>query len=261
MTIVSFNKVDLGYHRRPVLQNISFALQRGEICCLLGANGSGKTTLMRTLLGLLPAIGGQILLCGKPLDQWPPSALAQKVAYVPQAHSGPFAFSVLDMVTLGRSVHLGLFAAPTQRDHRLARETLAILGIAHLERRLFPTLSGGEQQLVLIARALVQQPEILVMDEPAASLDFGHQITLLNRIQQLKTAGITLLMSTHHPMHAKTIADRVVTLSPREGAQQGTPEEMLNSAALSRLYRVSEQEIVVHLGIATAQTRKQHADR
>ncbi|HHL2712880.1 TPA: ABC transporter ATP-binding protein [Yersinia enterocolitica] len=256
MTIVSFNDVALGYHRRPVLQNISFALQSGEMCCLLGANGCGKTTLMRTLLGLLPAIEGQILLGGKPLDQWSASALARKVAYVPQTHDSPFAFNVLDMVMLGRSAHLGLFASPAQRDRQLARDTLETLGIAHLEQRLFPTLSGGEQQLVLIARALVQQPELLVMDEPAASLDFGHQISLLNRIRQLKAAGISLLMSTHHPMHAKAIADRVVTLSSQEGAQQGTAEKMLNSASLSRLYHVSEQEIETYLGIAKAQTRK-----
>ncbi len=256
MAIVSFNQVTLGYHRHPVLQNISFDLLRGEICCLLGVNGSGKTTLMRTLLGLLPAIAGEILLCGKPLGQWAASALAQKVAYVPQAHDGPFAFNVLDMVTLGRSAHLGLFASPAQRDRQLARDMLEVLGIAHLELRLFPTLSGGERQLVLIARALVQQPEILVMDEPAASLDFGHQITLLNRIRQLKAAGITLLMSTHHPMHANAVADKVITLSPHEGAKQGTPREMLNNSSLARLYRVSEQEIEAHLGIATAKTRK-----
>ncbi|WP_431222506.1 ABC transporter ATP-binding protein [Serratia sp. L9] len=256
MSIVSFSNVALGYHRHPVLQNISFGLQQGEICCLLGVNGSGKTTLLRTLLGLMPAISGEILLYGKPLVQWSASALAQRVAYVPQAHDGPFAFSVLDMITLGRSAHLGLFSSPAKRDRQLARDTLETLGIAHLEQRLFPTLSGGERQLVLIARALVQQPRVLVMDEPAASLDFGHQITLLNRIRQLKVAGMTLLMSTHHPMHAKAIADRVITLRPEEGAKQGTPEEMLSSASLSGLYHVSEQEIETYLGITTTETRR-----
>lgn len=249
MAMVVFNNVALGYHHQPVLHNVSFTLQRGEMCCLLGANGCGKTTLMRTLLGLLPVLHGEIALAGKPLPQWSAAKLAQKVAYVPQAHNGPFSYSVIDMVTMGRSAHLGLFASPNLRDRQLTLDTLETLGIAHLEQRRFPTLSGGERQLVLIARALVQQPELLVMDEPAASLDFGHQITLLKRIRQLKTAGITLLMSTHHPMHAKAVADTIVTLSPQVGALQGTPQQMLNSASLSRLYQVSTEEIETHLGI------------
>lgn len=249
MAMVVFNNVALGYHHQPVLHNVSFTLQRGEMCCLLGANGCGKTTLMRTLLGLLPVLHGEIALAGKPLPQWSAAKLAQKVAYVPQAHNGPFSYSVIDMVTMGRSAHLGLFASLNLRDRQLALDTLETLGIAHLEQRRFPTLSGGERQLVLIARALVQQPELLVMDEPAASLDFGHQITLLKRIRQLKTAGITLLMSTHHPMHAKAVADTIVTLSPQVGALQGTPQQMLNSASLSRLYQVSTEEIETHLGI------------
>ncbi|MDX6912006.1 ABC transporter ATP-binding protein [Hafnia paralvei] len=249
MAMVVFNNVALGYHHQPVLHNVSFTLQRGEMCCLLGANGCGKTTLMRTLLGLLPVLHGEIALAGKPLPQWSAAKLAQKVAYVPQAHNGPFSYNVIDMVTMGRSAHLGLFASPNLRDRQLALDTLETLGIAHLEQRRFPTLSGGERQLVLIARALVQQPELLVMDEPAASLDFGHQITLLKRIRQLKTAGITLLMSTHHPMHAKAVADTIVTLSPQVGALQGTPQQMLNSASLSRLYQVSTEEIETHLGI------------
>lgn len=249
MAMVVFNNVALGYHHQPVLHNVSFTLQRGEMCCLLGANGCGKTTLMRTLLGLLPVLHGEIALAGKPLPQWSAAKLAQKVAYVPQAHNDPFSYSVIDMVTMGRSAHLGLFASPNLRDRQLALDTLETLGIAHLEQRRFPTLSGGERQLVLIARALVQQPELLVMDEPAASLDFGHQITLLKRIRQLKTAGITLLMSTHHPMHAKAVADTIVTLSPQVGALQGTPQQMLNSASLSRLYQVSTEEIETHLGI------------
>lgn len=249
MSMVSFEHVTLGYRHHPVLQEINFTLQRGEICCLLGANGCGKTTLMRTLLGLLPMLGGAITLAGKPLQAWSAAKLAQQVAYVPQAHRDPFSYTVLDMVSMGRCAHLGLFSSPNQRDSQLAKDALAMLGITHLAQRDFPTLSGGEQQLVLIARAVVQQPQLLVMDEPAASLDFGHQITLLNRVRQLKTAGMTILMSTHHPMHAKAVADTIVTLSPQTGARQGTPKTMLNSASLSQLYHVSEEEIEAHLGI------------
>lgn len=248
MSMVSFSHVALGYRGSPVLQDIDFSIQCGEICCLLGANGCGKTTLMRTMLGLLPALKGDITLAGKPLQNWSSAQLVQH-AYVPQAHSGPFSYSVLDMVSMGRSAHLRLFSSPHQRDHQLARDALDALGILHLEQRSFPTLSGGEQQLVLIARALVQQPALLVMDEPASSLDFGHQITLLKCIRHLKKTGVTLLMSTHHPVHAKAVADTIVTLSPQHGALQGTPEAMLNSASLSQLYHVSKEEIEAYLGI------------
>lgn len=249
MSMVSFRHVALGYGEHPVLQNINFAIQNGDICCLLGANGCGKTTLMRTLLGLLPALTGTILLAGKPLREWSAAKLARQVAYVPQDQNTPFSYTVLDMVSMGRCAHLGLFSSPGQKDTQIARDALDTLGISHLAKRDFPTLSGGERQLVLIARAVVQQPKLLVMDEPAASLDFGHQITLLNRIRQLKTAGMTILMSTHHPMHAKAVADNIVTLSPQNGALQGTPEAMLNSTSLSQLYHVSESEIESHLGI------------
>lgn len=143
MAMVVFNNVALGYHHQPVLHNVSFTLQRGEMCCLLGANGCGKTTLMRTLLGLLPVLHGEIALAGKPLPQWSAAKLAQKVAYVPQAHNGPFSYSVIDMVTMGRSAHLGLFASPNLRDRQLALDTLETLGIAHLEQRRFPTLSDS----------------------------------------------------------------------------------------------------------------------
>ena len=249
MSRVSFQQVALGYREHPVLQEINFTVQSGEICCLLGANGCGKTTLIRTLLGLLPVLEGTITLAGKPLREWSAATLAQQVAYVPQGSGTPFSYTVLDMVSMGRCAHLGLFSSPGQRDIQLARDALDTLGISHLAQRHFPTLSGGERQLVLIARAVVQQPQLLVMDEPAASLDFGHQITLLKRIRQLKTAGMTVLMSTHHPIHARAVADTVVTLSPQKGALQGTPGAMLNSTSLSQLYHVSESEIEEHLGI------------
>ncbi|MCH1919806.1 ABC transporter ATP-binding protein [Shewanella sp. A3A] len=249
MSLVAFESVAIGYADHLVQQQLNFDIAAGEVCCLLGANGCGKTTLIRSLLGHLPLLGGDILLQQRSISAWSQGELAKWLAYVPQAHDGPFAFSVLDMVLMGRSAHLSVFATPSQQERQQALALLEQLGIAHLAQRLYPSLSGGERQLVLIARALLQQPQLLIMDEPAASLDFGHQIGLLEQVRQLKQAGMTVLMSTHHPLHARAIADRVVLMSPQTGVQQGSATEMLTGQRLAALYKVREADIRHHLGI------------
>ncbi len=244
--IVKLEQVSVGYHRQPILHNINLNLAEGKIFCLLGANGCGKTTLMRTLLGFLPPISGNISLIGRSLSGWLTRDLAKVIAYVPQAHDTPFSYQVIDMVVMGLTPHISLFAVPDKKAHLLAEESLCRLGISHLKQRQYCTLSGGEKQLVLIARALVQQPKLLIMDEPAASLDFGNQIRLLEQIEQLKNSGITVLMSTHHPQHAAAVADEVILLHPEFGAKQGSPESMLTLTNLSTLYRIDEQRIAAH---------------
>ncbi len=244
--IVKLEQVSVGYHHQPILHNINLNLAEGKIFCLLGANGCGKTTLMRTLLGFLPPISGNISLIGRSLSGWLTRDLAKVIAYVPQAHDTPFSYQVIDMVVMGLTPHISLFAVPGKKAHLLAEESLCRLGISHLKQRQYCTLSGGEKQLVLIARALVQQPKLLIMDEPAASLDFGNQIRLLEQIEQLKNSGITVLMSTHHPQHAAAVADEVILLHPEFGAKQGSPESMLTLTNLSTLYRIDEQRIAAH---------------
>lgn len=244
--IVKLEQVSVGYHRQPILHNINLNLAEGKIFCLLGANGCGKTTLMRTLLGFLSPISGNVSLIGRSLSGWLTRDLAKVIAYVPQAHDTPFSYQVIDMVVMGLTPHISLFAVPDKKAHLLAEESLCRLGISHLKQRQYCTLSGGEKQLVLIARALVQQPKLLIMDEPAASLDFGNQIRLLEQIEQLKNSGITVLMSTHHPQHAAAVADEVILLHPEFGAKQGSPESMLTLTNLSTLYRIDEQRIAAH---------------
>ncbi|EPG7578943.1 ABC transporter ATP-binding protein [Providencia sp. PROV032] len=246
MNILSLKKVAIGYHGTAIIDGINLSLPKGEISCLLGANGCGKTTLMKTLLGLLPAIKGEIQLNGQSIQALRPREIAKTVAYVPQAHDTPFTFTVLDMVMMGLTPHISIFSVPKEAEKNLAYQQLKHLGIAHLATRLYSTLSGGEKQLVLIARALIQKPLLLIMDEPAASLDFGNQIRLLEQIEKLKSHGMTILMSTHHPQHAAAIADNVILLDKRNKARQGLSNSMLTLTNLAALYNVDERSIQAH---------------
>lgn len=166
---------------------------------------------------------------------------------MPQAHDGIFAFSVLDMVLMGLAPTIGAFSVPGKQERLKATEQLEKLGILHLATRRWNTLSGGERQLALIARALVQQPRLLLLDEPASSLDFGHQIQLLDTLAQLKNNGMTMLMSTHHPLHANAIADSIIQVEPDGRVTQGLPTEQLTTNKLAALYRVSADQIHHHL--------------
>ena len=260
MTLLAVRHASLGYSRHPVLRDVSFTLSQGTICCLLGANGCGKTTLMRSILGVIPLLKGEILLDSLPVQTLSHRQRAQAIAWVPQAHDGIFAFSVLDMVLMGLAPTIGAFSVPGKQERLKATEQLEKLGILHLATRRWNTLSGGERpagfngrgsqferQLALIARALVQQPRLLLLDEPASSLDFGHQIQLLDTLAQLKNNGMTMLMSTHHPLHANAIADSIIQVEPDGRVTQGLPTEQLTTKKLAALYRVSADQIHHHL--------------
>lgn len=229
MTLLAVRHASLGYSRHPVLRDVSFTLSQGTICCLLGANGCGKTTLMRSILGVIPLLKGEILLDSLSVQTLSHRQRAQAIALVPQAHDGIFAFSVLDMVLMGLAPTIGAFSVPGKQERLKATEQLEKLGILHLATRRWNTLSGGERQLALIARALVQQPRLLLLDEPASSLDFGHQIQLLDTLAQLKNNGMTMLMSTHHPLHANAIADSIIQVEPDGRVTQGLPTEQLTT--------------------------------
>lgn len=246
MSLMILENVAIGYHHHTIMTNIDLSLSTGEITCLLGANGCGKTTLIKSMLGLIPIMSGNIILDKKSLKAYKQADIAKVIAYVPQAHDTPFNFTVIDMVMMGFTSQLSVFSIPSHKERALALHQLKKLGIVHLELRLYSTLSGGEKQLVLIARALVQNPQLLIMDEPAASLDFGNQIRLLQQIELLKQHGITILMSTHHPQHAAAVADNVILLNKQHGANQGTAKNMLTLNNLASLYSIDEQSIATH---------------
>jgi iron complex transport system ATP-binding protein len=240
---LSTDNLGFGYHGKPVGRGVSIEIRSGEVLCLLGPNGGGKTTLMKTLLGLLPALEGRVRLDGEDISSWSRKRLARTIGYVPQAHAAFFPFSVADIVLMGRSAHIGLFAAPSHADFAVAERALATLGISHLMGRIYTEISGGERQLVLIARALAQEPRILVMDEPTASLDFGNQVRVLHQIAALAASGIAVVFSTHDPDHVFLCGDRVALLHGGRLEEIGTPEAVITPDSLKRIYGVEVQVV------------------
>jgi iron complex transport system ATP-binding protein len=228
----------IGYDRRTVASGIDLAVQRGEVLCLLGPNGAGKTTLFKTLLGLIPALGGAVSIDGRPLGALRRSELARSMAYVPQAQVMEFAYTVLDLVLMGRTAHLGPFSAPGRRDHERAHAALADLGIAGLASAEANRISGGQRQLCLVARALAQDAPLLVMDEPTASLDLGNRLLVLERVRALSTQGYGVVFSTHDPDQARELATRVAVIADGRLAAYGTPHETLTGPTLSAVYGV-----------------------
>lgn len=228
----------VGYGRRVVASGIDVTVGVGEVLCLLGPNGSGKTTLFKTLLGLIPPLAGEVLLDGAALAGLDRRAIARAIAYVPQAHAPVFAYSVLDLVLMGRSVHLGPFSSPGARDIDIAHAALESLGVAALADADATRISGGQLQLALIARALAQDARMIVMDEPTASLDFGNKLIVLDRIRQLAGRGFSIVLSTHEPEHAFDLADRVALIAAGALAAVGPPGTTLTGERLSGVYGV-----------------------
>lgn len=259
---LSAHDLAFGYPGHPVGAGANIAIGAGEVLALLGPNGSGKTTLFKTLLGLLPARAGEVRLAGVPITSLSRRRIAHRLAYVPQAHAPPFAFSVLDVVLMGRTARLAPFAPPAAADHAAARAALAALGIADLAAADYTRISGGQRQLALIARALAQQADVLVMDEPTASLDFGNQARVLGHIARLRSSGLAIVLSTHDPDHALAVATRVALLEAGRIVADGPPEAVVTSASLSRIYgvpvnveRLASGHLVTAAEIGAAGTR------
>ncbi len=244
--VISVQGAGIGYPGRRVGRDVSLALYAGEVLCVLGPNGSGKSTLFRTILGLQPLLEGEIRLHQRPLSSWSRRALAREMAYVPQTQAPAFAHRVLDVVLMGRQAHLGPLAMPSRRDRELARHCLETLGVLSLAERAITAISGGERQLVLIARALAQQAAILILDEPTASLDFGNQIRVLERLALLRDKGLSVLLCTHQPEHAVRVADRVALFRDGRVHCVGRPEAVLDVARLAWLYGLDEATVRRH---------------
>ena len=203
------------YYKKGVqiFDDINFSVDSGEIMAILGPNGAGKTTMLRCITGMLKWRGGESLLDGEPIHTMPPKKLWSKMAYVPQAKSASSAYTVLETVLLGRSSHMNVFSAPKQEDIAKAYDALEMLGISYLADKKCSAISGGELQMVLIARALASEPKVLILDEPESNLDFKNQLVVLNAMSKLAQNGMACIFNTHYPAHALQRAHKSLILS------------------------------------------------
>lgn len=236
--ILEVKDVTCGYGQTHVLENVSFSADSGEVLCMLGPNGVGKTTLFKTILGLLNPLSGKIFLDGQDRAALSVAEIARMVAYVPQHHTPPFPFLVKEVVAAGRTAHIGRFASPGKKDEAIVAEALEALRITHLADRVYTELSGGERQMVLIARALAQQPKIMILDEPTSNLDFGNQIKLLQEINRLGQQGLCIIMTTHFPDHAFLCHATVLLLQRGQSALLGNSEEIITEQNVWSAYGI-----------------------
>ncbi|MFM2481407.1 ABC transporter ATP-binding protein [Celerinatantimonas sp. YJH-8] len=241
--MLSARQVVFGYGAHPVLKGVSVSLKRGEILALLGANGCGKSTLLQLLLGLAKPQQGQVWLCGKPLADYSRKALSKLMAYVPQHHVCPFPYRVREVVAMGQFSQNGLFGHSSSEQRQQIEALLERFHIEHLANRPYTEISGGERQMVLLCRAILQGASLLILDEPASALDFGHQARLLSQLKELSLQGYSVVMTTHHPQHAQVVADRVVLMKQGEVLCQGHPSQVLSERQLATLYDLSLNEL------------------
>lgn len=225
-----------GFPGRRIGNVETLDLEPGATVALLGPNGGGKTTLIRTLLGLLPPLSGAVRIDGAEMSGLDVAARARSVGYVPQGHAAVFAFSVREVVMMGRTAHQGLWARPSAADRAAVADALASLDLTALAETPYTMISGGERQMAMIARALAQSPRFVMLDEPTASLDFGNQGKVLRRMRRLAESGIGVLFSTHDPNQALRWADRVVLFGDGGVKAQGAPDQVIGVAGLERLY-------------------------
>jgi len=234
---VSVKDLNHSYGDRPVLKNLSFSVQEGDFFIIIGPNGSGKTTLMKAISGLEKIQSGALEIWGLSLKSYSRKALAKRIALVPQMVPMDFPFSVNEMVLMGRSPYLGVLGLEHEKDMQIARQAMDFTGIEHLANRRLDQLSGGECQRVLIARALCQDPQIILLDEPTASLDLAHQIRIMDLMDRLKTEkSVTVVMVSHDVNLASMYGDKLLLLKDGQIVSLGPAEAVLTYKTLEEAY-------------------------
>ena len=235
---LKIHNASCGYGNHPILKEVSLTLRQGEIVAILGPNGIGKTTIFKSILGFLPLLGGEITLDGYPRDQLTQKEFSRHVGYVPQSHEPPFPYTVPDVVVMGRASRLKNLETPGLKEYMIADKVLESLEISYLRDKTYTQISGGERQMVLIARALAASPSLLVMDEPTANLDFGNQIHVLECIKKLSQKGLGVLMTTHSPDHTFLCCDRVILIRKDKSVLEGKVDDIVTEKNLREAYGV-----------------------
>lgn len=235
---ICVSDLSFSYGDARVLKDVSFSVGEGELMSVVGPNGVGKSTLFYCLLGIFDNYKGKISIKDIDIKNLGVQEMAKLIAYVPQSHFPSFNFSVFDMVLLGTSVQISSVSTPGKKQIQLAESAMDRLGISHLRERGYTKISGGERQLALIARALVQQTNVLILDEPTANLDFGNQIRVLEQIRSLTKEGYTIIQSTHNPEQAFMYSDRVLAMHRGRVLADGSPSEIVTEELVHKLYGV-----------------------
>ena len=235
---ISVENLTFSYGNHKVLNGVSFQAGDGELISLLGANGAGKSTLFKCILGLLSGYTGKTVINGCDTAKITPKELSRLVAYIPQSHYPSFNYSILDMVLMGMTSQLGSFSSPKREHIEKAESALERLGILSLRDKGFTQVSGGERQLALIARAITQNAQILIMDEPASNLDYGNQIRLIREIRTLAAEGYTVIQSTHNPDQAFLSSGRILALKGGQIIADGSPKDVITKDFVKEVYGV-----------------------
>ena len=230
--------ISFDYDGDEIFSNISFSIEKGDVLCILGPNGTGKTTLIKCLNGLHEVNSGEILINGENIKKLSFKQISKHIGYIPQTHVPSFPFKVFDVVLMGRAPYLNLTDSPKKEDKKIALDALKILGIEDLKEKEYTNLSGGERQLVFLARVLCQKPEILILDEPTSHLDFGNQIRLLEIIDNLAKTGLSIIMSSHFPDHAFLSSTKVAIMKNKRFIDFGVPDDVVTEKNLKKAYSI-----------------------
>ena len=247
MAFIEVKDLNFSYEEsRKVLDGINFSVNKGEILCIFGPNGCGKTTMLDCILGLNKVEKGEILIDGKSMSDLTIEKIAQMVAYVPQKHEHTFGYTVLEMVLMGRTAHTSIFDSPGNEDMEIAIDCLKRVGMYGFKDRIFNNLSGGEVQLVKLARALAQQTNLIVFDEPTAHLDFRHELNVIKYMSSLikdSNKQMSMIMATHFPNHAfylenQGISTSVAMMGDGVFYAKGKAEDVLNEDNMKRIFKI-----------------------
>lgn len=236
--VLDVKNISFSYENELIFENISFSIEKGDVLCILGPNGTGKTTLIKCLANIHEIDSGEIFIKGKNIKKLSLNEISKDVGYIPQSHIPTFPFSVFDVVLMGRAPYLNLGENPKEEDKKIALDALKILGLEHLKDKEYTNLSGGERQLVFLARVLCQQPDILILDEPTSHLDFGNQIKLLEIVDNLVESGLSIIMSSHFPDHAFLSSTKVAIMKDKSFIDFGKPDDVVTEENLKKAYSI-----------------------
>jgi iron complex transport system ATP-binding protein len=235
--------------KQKIFDDISFTVDSGEVFCILGPNGTGKSTLLRCLCNLYKLGKGRITVDGDDIALMNQAKLARRIGFIPQTHTPTFPYTVFNVVLMGRTPYLSMLASPSEKDYRIAEQAIKMINIEHIMDKPYTQLSGGQMQLVLLARVLAQEPDILLLDEPTSQLDVGNQMRTIGIIKKLARDGFSLVVTSHFPDHAFLYADKVGILKDKTFIKTGDTEAILTEQNLTRAYGVDIRIIRVADGI------------